>query len=76
MEKVNGESKPLKRATALPGACRSGEDLLRFAEMLERHIRFEERVLFEAAQALFTGEELQALAEACERIPRDGNCAV
>ena len=53
------------RAFFHPGAGRDASDLGRFGNLLERHIRFEERELFEVAQRVLTVEELIAVAEAC-----------
>ena len=53
------------RACVLPGGGRTREDLTRFGELLENHIRFEERELFESAQKCMTSEALAAVAEAC-----------
>jgi len=52
------------RACVRPGGGRAPEDLARFGELLEDHIRFEERELFEAAQKLLTHEALAAVADA------------
>ena len=40
------------------------ERLARFASLLQAHVRFEERELFEAAQRALTDHELEALARA------------
>jgi hemerythrin-like domain-containing protein len=48
-----------------PGSGRTPADLGRFGELLENHIRFEERELFEAAQQRLSSEALTAVAEAC-----------
>ena len=48
-----------------PASGRTAEDLARFGRLLDEHIRFEERVFFEAAQQRLTGEELKKVAEAC-----------
>lgn len=40
------------------------ERLARFASLLQAHVRFEERELFEAAQRALTDSELEALARA------------
>jgi hemerythrin-like domain-containing protein len=53
------------RAFVRPGVARTSADLLRFGELLEAHIRFEERELFEAAQKRLSSEALGAIAEAC-----------
>lgn len=57
------------RAFVRPGAGRTPADLANFGELLELHIRFEERELFDAAQRLLSTEELAAVAEAS----RSGN---
>jgi hypothetical protein len=41
--------------------------LARFAALLQAHVRFEERELFEAAQRALTDDELEALAREAER---------
>jgi len=46
----------------------------RFGELLESHIRFEEREVFEATQHLLSRDALRAIASACREIPRV--CAV
>jgi hypothetical protein len=51
------------------GSGRTPADLYRFGELLEDHIRFEERELFETAQRVLTPEALGAVADAC-RAPR------
>ena len=53
------------RACVLPGGGRTSDDLTRFGDLLENHIRFEERELFESAQRCMTPEALAAVAEAC-----------
>ena len=40
------------------------EDLMRFAEVLTAHIRFEEQILFERAEQLLDPDKLEALARA------------
>ena len=49
------------RAFFQPGAGRSPDELLRFAELLVAHVRFEERELFEAAQEHLAPEVLAGL---------------
>ncbi len=44
---------------------RTPADLSRFGELLENHIRFEERELFDVAQKRLSPQELAAIAEAC-----------
>jgi hypothetical protein len=53
------------RECVRPGNAKSLAALGRFGELLENHIRFEERVLFETAQCVLTPESLRAVAEAC-----------
>ena len=53
------------RQFLLPGHRRTVDDLRRFGELLEQHIRFEERELFQVAQEKLTGDELAAVAQAC-----------
>jgi len=42
----------------------------RFGELLESHIRYEERQVFETAQDRLPAPTLQAIASACRSIPR------
>ena len=53
------------RRFVTPGCERSLDDLRLFGELLERHIRFEERELFEVAQDKLSSDELEAVANAC-----------
>jgi len=53
------------RSFLQPGSGRSLDDLARFGELLERHIRFEEQELFEVAQRRLSLEALAAVAQAC-----------
>jgi hemerythrin-like domain-containing protein len=75
---IQGESRLAKqlyeehealRQFLVPGSERTAADLRRFGELLEKHIRFEERELFEAAQNSLSPEALQAVAEACHARP-------
>lgn len=45
---------------------RSGANLKLFGELLEQHIRFEEREFFEVAQKTLHPDQLHAVALACE----------
>ena len=54
------------RGTIKPGADRTPASLANFGELLERHIRFEERELFETAQRVLNPDELSAVAVACQ----------
>jgi hemerythrin len=47
-----------------PGVERSAANLATFGELLEDHIRFEERELFEVAQAVLDPDQLKAVAAA------------
>ena len=53
------------RQFLLPRHRRTVDDLRRFGELLEQHIRFEERELFQVAQEKLTSDELGAVAKAC-----------
>lgn len=47
------------------------DDVVRFGELLEAHVRFEERELFEVAQQKLAAERLAEVAEACRAHPRE-----
>lgn len=49
----------------IPGGDRTPDDLGCFGKLLEKHIRFEERELFEVAQNTLNRDELSAVAKAC-----------
>jgi len=49
-------------------SARSLSDLKSFGERLERHIRFEERELFEIAQARLSRADLRIIGEACQGV--------
>ncbi|MCP5242001.1 MAG: hypothetical protein H6940_00970 [Burkholderiales bacterium] len=49
-----------------PDSNCSTANLQSLGELLERHIRFEERELFEAAQTALDEDTLQAIASACD----------
>ncbi len=49
------------RRFVTPGFDQTRENLGKFGELLESHIRFEERELFETAQEILTPEELGAV---------------
>jgi hemerythrin-like domain-containing protein len=53
------------RSFFAPGSARSSVDLGHFGELLEAHIRFEERELFEVAQDTLGPAALLAVANAC-----------
>ncbi len=52
------------RALVATGPGGTTADLARFAELLEQHIRFEERELFDVAQRVLSARELGVVAEA------------
>jgi hemerythrin-like domain-containing protein len=52
------------RACVAEGSGRAAGDLTRFGELLESHIRFEERELFETAQSCMSSDALAAVAAA------------
>jgi len=45
------------------GASRTASELERFGHLLEQHVRFEERELFNVAQAVLSVEQLRSLLE-------------
>ena len=55
------------REFLVPGHSRTTTELRNFGELLEQHIRFEEREFFEIAQELLTPDELRAVASACHK---------
>lgn len=58
----------LRELLAGPGGDR--ERLERLGRVLRDHVRFEEREVFEATQHRLPPASLEAIAEACRRIPR------
>lgn len=52
------------RAFVSPDGARTTARLADFGALLERHIRFEEREVFETAQKILSGEELRAVDDA------------
>jgi hemerythrin-like domain-containing protein len=44
--------------------------LTRFGELLEAHIRYEERQVFEPTQHRISAKALNAIASACQSVPR------
>jgi hypothetical protein len=56
---------------ALAGASApDGAEVERFGRLLEAHVRFEEREVFEAVQSRLPAAALRAIAEACRSTPR------
>lgn len=49
----------------VPGRGRTPADLQSFGELLEKHIRFEERELFEVAQNILNSDVLSKIEQAC-----------
>ncbi|SER38097.1 Hemerythrin HHE cation binding domain-containing protein [Nitrosomonas sp. Nm51] len=49
-----------------PDTPRNAANLKQLGELLQQHIRFEERELFEAAQTALDEDTLQAIATACD----------
>ena len=64
-QRLSDEHEALRRFF-VPGHPRTLDDLRRFGELLEQHIRFEERELFQVAQDKLTIDELTAVAKACQ----------
>lgn len=52
--------------------ARTQSALREFGETLERHIRFEERELFEIAQKCLSSDQLKAIESACSERPVHG----
>lgn len=50
-----------------PGIKKTAKALQSFGEILEKHIRFEERELFEVAQKYLSQEILNSIAKACKK---------
>lgn len=48
-----------------PGSGRTPADLYSFGDLLEKHIRYEERELFEVAQNTLSPDVLRAIEQAC-----------
>ncbi|MCP4235434.1 MAG: hemerythrin domain-containing protein, partial [Aestuariibacter sp.] len=53
------------RAYFEPGSTRTANDLSDFGQLLEQHVRFEERQLFRVAQELLGPDALAAIERAC-----------
>lgn len=53
------------REFLIPERDRTATELARFGELLDKHIRFEERELFEVAQDKLSDDELSRVANAC-----------
>jgi hypothetical protein len=71
IRRFNRDHRMLRESVGDPSA-RSPSALKQFGEMLERHIRFEERELFETAQQRLSSDELRAIERACLRFPGTG----
>jgi hypothetical protein len=59
------------RGFLVPGRDRTAAELGHFGELLDRHIRFEERELFEVAQRRMGHDELSRVAQACRARQRE-----
>jgi len=68
VRRVREDHTQLRALAAVDNA--SNEAIEAFGRLLETHVRFEERELFEVAQSRLTEAALEAVAEACRRIPR------
>ena len=64
IERFNEDHKVLRNSVSDQSA-RSLSALKQFGEILEQHIRFEERELFEIAQRRLSSDELKAIEMAC-----------
>ncbi len=69
VERTTDDHRRLRKAVS-EDALRSASGLKAFGEMLDQHIRFEERELFEEAQRLLSRDDLKAIERACETPPR------
>ena len=67
-ERIRQDHRALRelRASKLPDR----ERVVRFGELLESHIRYEERQVFEPTQHRLPPRALEAIASACKAIPR------
>lgn len=66
--RIRDEHAALRALRDAPAPDRAG--LARFGELLEAHIRFEEREVFEATQDRLPAPTLAAIAAACRETPR------
>lgn len=64
-ERIRADHAALRRLRKIRSP--SPEELEEFGELLESHVRFEERRVFEATQHRLPEEALRAIAEACRR---------
>lgn len=64
IDRLDEEHKVL-RAIIANGGSRSDDLLKEFSELLEKHVRFEERVLFERAQDVLSPEIFAEIKKAC-----------
>ncbi len=69
VNRLKNEHESLRRYFK-PGASRTNESLSSFGDLLEKHVRFEERELFNIAQTLLSQETLTKIEEGCnENLP-------
>ncbi|MCH8010717.1 MAG: hemerythrin domain-containing protein [Candidatus Marinimicrobia bacterium] len=66
VDRLHAEHKELRECIRFEVA-RTSVNLGRFGKLLEKHIRFEERELFEVAQEILDSRALNAVEEACRR---------
>lgn len=69
VERLREEHAALRALAASESATAS--TLERFGTLLEAHVRFEEREVFELAQRRLPAATLDAIAEACSNTPRE-----
>ena len=70
VERTLREHEAMRRLVAEGGPG----DLLRFAQCLDDHIRFEEKELFEVAQRRLSADRLASLAASQAASPRSASC--
>ncbi len=68
VHRIREEHRALRALQASAPADR--ELVSRFGELLEAHIRFEEREVFESTQHRLSPRALESIASACREIPR------
>ncbi len=71
INRLNDDHKILRQRIS-DQSVRTPLALKQFGEILEKHIRFEERELFEIAQKRLSFDALQSLERACQKSPKYG----
>lgn len=66
--RIEADHRALRALSSPPAA--DPERVARFGELLEAHIRFEEREVFEPTQQRLPADTLRAIASASEAVPR------